>query len=459
MSMKGCRDIQKSNIAMAGKLWSLSYPTMISYALQSFYDIVDIMWVTRISSTALSGVTLFTTIYAIFTVLNEVAGASSVSMIAQSYGRGVKEETQRIAEQTISFKVVLAFLSAALMLICLAPLLHIYSDDEGVYSAAFSYGILRIAFTPIMFSSYSVNTIFRCTGDSKTPMFIMFISSITNIILDPILMFDSVPVLGIPGFGLGVFGAALATVIATSLSFAYGFLILLSGKRDVKISFIGLFKLDKKIDISLLKIGLPSGINLFVRKFFDGMIMAFVASYGQFAIALAGIGAKMNQMAVMPLFGFSMGGAALVGHALGKNDVREAKSISILAAIMSFSVVFVFTVLVCAFPSYFMAVFLPNKEEIALSISMVYLMSVALLPLGFLSGLSVSFSGAGDNKPRLYCTIISRWLVQLPYLLLVVSYLKLPLVFVWTSYIVAEVVELLVVIACYKMRKWYDVRV
>jgi len=432
---------------------------MISYALQSFYDIVDIMWVTRISSTALSGVTLFTTIYAIFTVLNEVAGASSVSMISQSYGRGVKEETQRIAEQTISFKVVLAFISAALMLICLSPLLHLYSNDEGVYNAAFTYGLLRIAFTPIMFSSYSVNTIFRCTGDSKTPMFIMFIASIINIILDPILMFDTVPGIGLPGFGLGVLGAALATVISTTLSFIYGFLILLSGRRDVKISFLGLFRLDKKIDISLLKIGLPSGINLFLRQFFGATIMMFVASYGQLAIAIAGIGAKMNQLALMPLFGFSMGGAALVGHALGKNNTKDAKTVSIVAAIMSFSVVSVFTFLVCIFPSQFMSFFLIKEEEIALSIPMVYLLSLSLLPLGFLSGLSVSFSGAGDNKPRLYSSFISRWLVQLPYLLIVVSYLRLPLIFVWSSYLIAETVELLVLLYCYKRRRWWEVRV
>ena len=441
------------------KLWSLSYPTMISYALQSFYDIVDIMWVTRISSTALSGVTLFTTIYTVFTVLNEVAGSSSVSMISQSYGRGVKEETQRIAEQTISFKVVLAFLSAALMLICLSPILHLYSDDEGVYNAAFSYGLLRIAFTPIMFSSYSVNTIFRCTGDSKTPMFIMFIASITNIILDPILMFDTIPVLGFRGCGLGVFGAALATVISTSLSFTYGFFILISGRRDVKISFRGLFRLDKEIDLSLLKIGLPSGINLFARRFFDATIMMFVSTYGPLAIAIAGIGAKMNQLALMPLFGFSMGGAALVGHALGKNNIKDAKTVSLVAAIMSFSLVTVFAVLVFSFPRNFIVCFLTEKDEIDLSIPMVYLLSSSLLPLGFLSGISVSFSGAGDNKPRLYSSLISRWLVQLPYLLVVVNYLRLPLVFVWASYLIAETVELLVVLYCYKMRRWYEIRV
>jgi len=432
---------------------------MTSYALQSFYDVVDIAWVTRISSNALSGVTLFTTIYSLFTVLNEVAGASSVSMISQSYGRGTKEYTKRICEQTISFKVVLAIFSAVLILIFLSPLLKFYSSDEAVYTAAMEYGLIRIFFTPIMFSSYSVNTIFRCTGDSKTPMTIMFIASIINIVLDPILMFERVPFINIQGAGLGVFGAALATVIATSLSFAYGFIILLSGKRDIKISFKGLFSLDREIDLSLLKIGFPSGINLFVRQLSGAVIMKFVSVYGFVAIAIAGIGAKLSQLANMPIFGFTMGGSALVGHALGRENVKDAKATSIFAALMASTLVGIFIILVYSFPHFFMSFFLTKPDEIALSIPMVYFLSFSLLPLAFAQGLSVSFSGAGDNKPKLYSSVISRWVFQIPFLYVVVRCLSLPLYFVWTSYILAEIVELLIVLFCYVKRPWWEKRV
>lgn len=457
--MNKSHSVSRHNIGIAKNLWHLSYPTMTSYALQSFYDVVDIAWVTRISSNALSGVTLFTTIYSLFTVLNEVAGASSVSMISQSYGRGTKEYTKRICEQTISFKVVLAIFSAVLILIFLSPLLKFYSSDEAVYTAAMEYGLIRIFFTPIMFSSYSVNTIFRCTGDSKTPMTIMFIASIINIVLDPILMFKRVPFINIQGAGLGVFGAALATVIATSLSFAYGFIILLSGKRDIKISFKGLFSLDREIDLSLLKIGFPSGINLFVRQLSGAVIMKFVSVYGFVAIAIAGIGAKLSQLANMPIFGFTMGGSALVGHALGRENVKDAKATSIFAALMASTLVGIFIILVYSFPHFFMSFFLTKPDEIALSIPMVYFLSFSLLPLAFAQGLSVSFSGAGDNKPKLYSSVISRWVFQIPFLYVVVRCLSLPLYFVWTSYILAEIVELLIVLFCYVKRPWWEKRV
>lgn len=121
---------------LSKSLWNLSYPTMISSAIQSAYDIFDMIWVGQISSQAQAGVTIFTTIYTLFTVLNEIAGSSSISLITQSYGRGDKERTQKIAEQTISFKIVLAILSGLLLLIFLKPLFNLYTKDPLVKQAA-----------------------------------------------------------------------------------------------------------------------------------------------------------------------------------------------------------------------------------------------------------------------------------------------------------------------------------
>lgn len=121
---------------LSKSLWNLSYPTMISSAIQSAYDIFDMIWVGQISSQAQAGVTIFTTIYTLFTVLNEIAGSSSISVITQSYGRGDKERTQKIAEQTISFKIVLAILSGLLLLIFLKPLFNLYTKDPLVKQAA-----------------------------------------------------------------------------------------------------------------------------------------------------------------------------------------------------------------------------------------------------------------------------------------------------------------------------------
>ena len=146
-------DLQLKPKKISKNLWKLAYPTMISAGLQNFYDIVDMVWVGQISKTALSGVTLFSSIYMLFTILNEVAGASSVSMISQNYGRGDMEKTQRIAEQTISFKVVLAVISGSLLALFFKTDFMVFSSGSRSFKFRFRIRMVKNIF-------YSCNVFF-----------------------------------------------------------------------------------------------------------------------------------------------------------------------------------------------------------------------------------------------------------------------------------------------------------
>ena len=215
-------DYKKIDKKLTKNIWNLAYPSMISFLLETLYDLVDMIWIGKISKTALAGVTIFTTVFWLFTFFNELIGASSVSLISQYHGKKDYDRTRIVSEQTISFKIIMGILSGFLLFIFLKPILGLYSKNPDTIKCAMDYGYLRIFFIPFMFASYSINTIFRCHGDSKTPMQIMTIATIFNIILDPILMFEKVPFIGIKGFNLGVFGAALATVLSTILTVIIG---------------------------------------------------------------------------------------------------------------------------------------------------------------------------------------------------------------------------------------------
>lgn len=457
---------REKSMDIAGKLWKLGYPTMIAAAMQSFYDIVDMAWIGQYSHDAVAGVTIFSVLFQLFTVLNEVAGTSSVAMISQSYGRRDTARTQRIAEQTISFKFVLAIISGLLLAILLRPLLAYYTKNEQVISYAMEYGWLRIFFLPLAFSSYSVNTIFRCTDDSKTPMRIMIFSGLINFILDPIFIFETVPDLGfiklpftIHGLGLGVFGAALATVISITVSFLIGFSILLSGKKGKTIDLKGLFTLDKQIDMDLLRIGLPAGVNLFVRQFFMALLIQFVSYYGDIATALAGVGGKLSSFALVPLFGFNMSGSAIVGHYIGRSEIKTAKRTAIIGAVICCISVSIITLAIVIFPKAILSLFFTDSAVINEGVSMIRILACSFIPLAYAFGLSVVFSGSGHTRPLLYSTIGASWLVQLPYLFVTVKILELPLIAVWFSYILAEIAHLSIIVYHYKKETWTTIRV
>lgn len=439
---------------MMSRLWALAYPTMLSFALQSFYDIVDMAWVGQISSEALSGVTLFSTIYMLFTVLNEIAGGGSVAMLSQSYGRGSRERTQLIAEQTISFKVVLALIAGGLMLLLLDPVLRLYTQDAATIQAAKDYGLIRIYFLPMAFSSYSVNTIFRCTQDSRTPMNIMLMAGFLNLLLDPIMMFTRVPGTPIPGFGFGVFGAALATAIATTISFIYGFFILMTGRRDVRISCKGLFHLDLSIDRELMRIGAPSGLQLFVRQFFNATMMKFVTTYGVSAVALAGISGKLNGFLLMPIFGLNMAGATLVGSALGRNNIREAKQVSDASVWLNTAVVGAASFLIAIFAHPVMSVFSADPAVLQGGVTMIRISAISLTLTAYNFGRKVVFTGSGYNRPQLITTAISFWLVQIPAMALIVFVLHLPLAYFWWSTVIGAVADLFMTRYYYQQDTW-----
>ena len=441
------------------RLWTLSYPTMISFALQSVYDLVDMAWVGRISKESVAGVTLFSTVFWFFALLNEIIGSSSVSMISQSFGKEDQERTRIVAEQTISFKVLMALLSATLLFFFYKPALSLFNPNGEVMKAAVDYGYIRIYFLPMMFAYYSVNTIFRCTGDSKTPMYIMGFASVLNLILDPLFMFQRIPGIGIRGLGLGVYGAALATVISMTLSFVIGILILFYRKEGVRISLSGLFKLHPAIDKQLLTIGLPSGLEVFVRQLSLALLMKFVTVYGTTAVSVAGIGGKIFNFAFMPIVGFMMGGSALAGQFIGRDEIDHAEATAYIAARINGSLMLLVATIAFIFPEGVMRVFIDDPEVIAMGSQMIRFTAPVVVMVGYGFGLSAVFSGAGENIAFLITSVLARIVVQLPFLFLVVVVLKKPVNYVWASFLVAEVVEIICLHYFFYRGRWKHKRV
>lgn len=440
------------------RLWTLSYPSIIASVLQVVYDIVDLAYVGQISKEAMSGVTLFTVISGIFSVLNEVAGASSVAMIAQSYGRGDEERTRKISEQTISFKIVLAILSGFFLYTLLDPLLSLYTQDPAVIEAANQYGRIRVFFLPVAFSSYSINTIFRCTGDAKSPMRFMMASTLVNLILDPIFMFETLP-FGLKGFGMGVYGAGLATVIAQTVSFLYGFIILVSGRHGRTIELRGLLSLDREIDIDLLRIGLPAGLQLFIRMAFNAVVMLFITPFGATAVAVAGISSKFVQFGFVPVFGFHMAGSTLIGHALGRNDENEAERLTELASLVIFLVVSLLSVPGMIYPPLYLRIFSQDAAVLAAGVPMVRWIGLAMLFMSFSMGWRIAFSGSGFNKPILIADLLSRWGVQLPMMFVMTRIFQVSLSALWVSYVFTELAGMLVIHYYYVHGGWRSMRV
>ena len=441
------------------RLIELSIPTVFAFFLQSVYDIVDMFWVGKISYQAITALTLFSTILWIFAFLNEVIGSSSVSMISQSIGRKDYEAHRDICEQTLTFKFIMGILTMILFFIFLKPLLYFYTDDSEVINLALTYGRLRTFFIPIMFSSFSVNTIFRCSGDSKTPMKILVIAAITNMVLDPILMFDTIPYTNIPGFNLGIFGASLATVISTSLSFIIGFALLLRDNDIFVIHLPNLFRLIPSIDKKLITIGIPSGFQMLLRFGFEAIMLKFVSMYGVVAITAAGICSKLYGLAFMPMNGLLMGGSVLVGYFIGEDDIKSSEKTSKIAAYINGIIMLIFTAICFIFTDSLIGFFSKDPGVLKIGSKMLPASVAFISLLGYSLGRGVVFLGSGYNSPLLKSSVISQWAVQIPIMILFTKVLNLSAELLFLSYIPSDIIFFIMMIYYYRKGRWKYTRV
>ncbi len=437
----------------------LSFPTMLGMLLQAVYDIVDMVWIGFISPSALAAATLFGTFFWLVEVMNEVVGTSSVSLISQSHGSGDKERTQLAAEQTLIFKFLLAIVGALLLGIFLEDAFRLYTADPEVIGHGMDYGIIRVVFIPIFFSSYSVNTIFRCTGDAKTPMKLLIGSAVLNIILDPLLMFDVIPGTSIPGMGWGMKGAAIATVGSISLAFLIGLLLLLNGKAPVPIRFRNLFKLDRTIDRKLLTIGLPSGVNVLLRNLSTIIFFKLVAMYGTSAIAVVGVAIRVYSFGMMPGWGLMMGSGIIIGQNLGANKPHRALQTVWLSTLDCFLFVGVFAIIIMLFPARILGVFMGGGAVPQEGVSLLFIIGPNLLIGAAMSGIGAAFTGSGKNRPMLYASVLSQWALMVPYSLVVALLLKLPIHWLWMAFLVGDGSELLFRWLLYRKSDWLSNRV
>lgn len=447
---------------ITSQLFRLALPTMGGYMFQSLYDMVDLFWIGYISSNAVASMTIISTMLWLVDVFNEIVGTSSVSLISQYHGTGDKEKTRTAAERTLAFKFIWALAGSLFMALFLRPIVGFFSKDSTVINFALEYGYIRIFFIPIFFSSYSVNTIFRCIGDAKTPMRLLTASAIMNIILDPIFMFYEIPFItswtGLYGLNLGMAGAAWATVIGQSFACLVGFALLLRGNSEIRISLKGLLKSNKEIDTKLLTIGFPSGVNLFLRNIFNVILMKIISTYGTTAIALLGVGTRLQGFCMMPITGFSMGSGIIIGHALGANKIQRAKECVRKASLLCAAVSAIPALAFFICPSFLMSLFLGGAKPDSTGLILMYVFGVNVIILALMVGYHAAFSGSGLNRPTMYASFISQYCFQLPYSI-AVYLLGLPVTVLWFAYMIGDIVCLLLLRHYYEQDKWIKSRV
>lgn len=407
--MKNRLDLTEGRITE--KLLRLSLPIMGTSFIQMGYNMIDMIWVGKAGSKAVAAVGtagFFPWLAMAFIMISKVGGEVKV---AQSIGENNINTTKSYIKSAVEINIMLAIIYTMALIVFNKQLIGFFRlGDLEVISMSRQYLIIVALGMVFYFINPVFTAIFNGLGNSKTPFRINTIGLITNIILDPVLIF---------GWGpapkLGVAGAAIATVFAQIVvTTCFLYIILRSKEEYFKIKIFR--KIELKYYKVLYKLGLPVAIQSGMFTIFSMLLGVIVASWGPVAVAVQKVGSQIEAISWMTAEGLAVALGSFVGQNYGaKKYSRINKGCKI--AIITSSVLGIITTLVLIFAGEsIFSVFIDESEAIEKGAMYLKILGYSQLFMCLEIITTGAFKGLGRTYiPSIIVTILTGARVPLAY--------------------------------------------
>ncbi len=387
---------------------SMALPMMISMLVNSLYNIVDSYFVAQISEDAMTALSL---VYPVQNFINAVAIGFGVGLNAVIAFHLGAEQGQR-ANVAATHGLVLSAVHGVVMMVgCIAVMpafLRMFTTVEPVISLGLRYSSIVFSFSIIIMLSLAFEKIFQSVGRMQVTMASLMAGCITNIILDPILIFG----LG-PFPELGIAGAGLATGIGQVLTLVIYLAVYFLRPIPVKFGRQYLVR-DWDLDGRLYSIGIPATLNMALPSLLISSLNAILAGFSQMYVVILGSYYKLQTFLYLPANGIIQGIRPLVGYNYGAGEHKRVKQIYTVTLCMCAAIMALGTGICWSVPGKLIGLFSNNPETIAAGEAALRIISVGFI----VSAVSVASSGAleglGKGSPSLMIALCRYTVVIIP---------------------------------------------
>lgn len=387
---------------------SMSLPMVISMAVNSLYNIIDSYFVAKVSEEAMTALAL---VYPVQNLINAIAIGFGVGInagIAFYLGAGDRRRADIAATQGVLFSFIHGVL---LTVICMAgtPLfLKNFSSDTEITGLALLYGGRVFLFSPVIHLGLFFEKLFQAVGKMKVSMFSMICGCVTNIILDPLMIFG----MGIfPAMGIA--GAAYATGIGQCITLMVYLLFYVFRRPPVRISRMYM-KPDATILKKLYSVGISATLNLALPSLLISSLNRVLADFSDKYVLVLGVYYKLQTFIYLTANGIIQGIRPLMGYNFGAGEHGRVKKIYHTALTMNLGIMSLGMLLSWLMPKHLIGLFTDNTETITIGITALHIIS-----LGFIiSAVSITCSGAleglGKGYPSLLISLLRYVIVIIP---------------------------------------------
>lgn len=413
---------------------SMSLPIMASMLVQALYNIVDSVFVAKISENALTAVSMAFPVQNLMIAVGAGTAVGVNALLARSLGERDQKKVNKIAENAV-FLVVLSYILFLIIGVFGAePFFRSQTDIEEIVVYGVDYVAICCCFSFGVFTQITFERMLQGTGKTIYTMFTQGIGAIVNIILDPILIFG---LLGMPA--LGVKGAAIATIVGQIVAGVLAVTFNRLKNHEVQIS-LKKFRPDLGIIKQIYAIGIPSIIMQAIGSVMNYGMNRILISFTSTATAVFGAYFKVQSFIFMPVFGLNNGVIPIVAYNYGAGSRERVLKTIKLSIMYAMSIMVFGFILFQTIPNMLLSMFNASETMLAIGVPAFRIISISFILAGFCIACSSVFQALGRAIYSMYVSVARQLVVLLPVAFLLSQFGNVNLV--WWALPIAELMSL-----------------
>ncbi len=408
MQKEVARENKMGTMPVGKLLFNISLPIMVSMLIQALYNIVDSMYVARISEDALTAVSLAFPVQNLIIAVATGTGTGINALLSKSLGAKNYEAANKAANNGLCLLLLSCIPFMLFGIFGAEWFMRTQTSNEVIVQHGIDYLRVVMIISVGGFGAIATERLLQATGKSVYSMITQAVGAIVNIILDPIMIFGWG---GIPA--MGVTGAALATVISQCLSFVIGMVFNITMNKEIRFH-LREFKLHLSIVKDIYAVGVPTMVMQSIGSVMTFGLNQILIAFTSTATAVLGVYFKVQSFIFMPIFGLNNGLVPIVSYNYGarkKQRMMRAYKIAVLTATI---IMAVGTVLFECIPGVFMAMFNASEEMMHIGTAALRIIGIHFIVAAFCIVTGSMFQALGNGIPSLITSLTRQLIVLLP---------------------------------------------
>ena len=390
----------------------MAVPALVGQVVNLLYNIVDRIYIghiPEIGGAALTGVGLFTPILMLITAFAMMAGSGGAPRAAIAMGQGDKDRAEKILGNCFTTLMLFALVLTPVFYFACPTLLRWFGASDATAPYAVEYGRIYILGSVFVLATMGLNVFITTQGFAQFSMLTTVIGAVTNIVLDPILIFVC---------DLGVAGAAIATVVSQAVS-AIWILLFLTGKKTILKLKLPNLKLESSVILPCLGLGVSTFVMLSTESVLS---ISFTSSLQRFggdvAVGAMTVLTSINQLITMPLSGICQGGQPLISFNYGARKLDRVKEAFFCQFGVCVAYTTAFWLALMLLPNAFAGIFTSDAALVSYTAWALRIFLACGFSVGFQISCQQAFMALGQARISLLMALLRKVILLIPMIFL-----------------------------------------